>query len=686
MKKILIFACMASLMFSSCGDRTPANKTIRVPEMELANHEPHKSLQRFISDPENEGASVVVRDPNINRDGVSTNPINTRVCALIERGLLDKKFNPRDRRLFENAVAKLEDGSDYPAIRKVTGTDLIFEITQFSAIEFPVNEYYNSNNPNRPYPFEIRKDKKTVITPTYSLIGFSIEIKVILLSDNLIAGIFKYNKIPCLYGCEVSLFDENNLRYINPDTKKTVIAKEEASQGGISFDKYDKEIADFISNVVIPTMFAEMKGEKPTTGESMSEINVIRNKIEKPEAKESTDLAITTYGKKEAKEEYRKNLKEANEILKQRLKGADREEQKEAMKEYSKKVKEEQEILRQRLKGKSREEIQEEEANQALEIENQYREMALSSPNSFDMASSVSDLIFQTITKESKKSDQYKTDEERFSNLKDKEQIMSYISSITTNVASFPDENNETAVFYCKRAEGSDVALLLFLDGKCIGMGTKNKGLLTKIPKSAGIHAVSLRDKDKELLNIPVDYTFKTYYPFEWNRNTVNLTTASTEKVNSANTSVASSSNSYDIANSVSDLILQAITKESKKHEQYKTDEERFSQLKDRKQILDYIASVTNSVGSPQEIENNVVFYCEGAKGNDLALLLFLDGRCIGIGTKNKGLLTQMPKISGIRALSLWNNDKEILNIPVNFSFKTYYPFEWERNVIKLKN
>jgi hypothetical protein len=764
MKRIFILLLIGLSMSYICsyGQKISGKAMIKVPEIETSNHTTN-SLQRFISDPENEGASVVVRDPNINKDGVSTNPINTRVCALIERGLMEKKLNPRDRRLFENAVAKLEDGSDFPTIHKVTGTDLIFEITQFNAVEFSVSEYYDSDNPSRKYSFLIKKDKKNILKPTYTLIGFSIEIKVILLADNLIAGIYKYNKIPCTDGCEITLIGENNLRYINSETRKTVVAKETSLQDRISFDRYDKEISDFISDVVLPSMFAEMKGtdkimlntvasetkgitqEKTidqthnTVASETKEIAQINGfdeeivklmrtdfsllyKVDKKyknqeltEAKlkehmrvltesyrkagysrefikETLQKEIQEYEKKMetpsyANEEYKESIKKAEEIFKQKLKTGDKEVQKEAKQEYDEKVKEAQRIRNQRLGGKyvpSKEEIQEEETKKTLEAEQRENEIALSAPNSFVMSNSVSDLILQIITKEDKKHAQYKTDKERFDNLKDREQIINYISSITTNVASFPNENNDTAVFYCKRAAGNELGLLLFLDGNCIGIGTKNKGLLTKIPSSqfTGIRTLSLWNKDKELLSVPVDFSFKTYYPFKWDRNNITLADKVSDKA-----AVVSSSNSYEMSNSVSDLIVQTISQETKKHEQYKTDEEKFNQLKGKKQIIDYITTVTNTVtGSPQEDNETVVFFCEGAKGNDVVLLLFMDGRCIGIGTKNKGLLTQIPKTTGIHTLSLWSNDKEVLKMPVNFSFKTYYPFEWERNVIKLKN
>jgi hypothetical protein len=732
MKRILIFACIASLMVGSCGGPRDLTKTIKVPPEQAWDNFSHSSLQRFITD--NPGSSVVVRDPNINRDGVSNDAPTSRVCSLIEAALMRRGFNPRDRRLFENSVAKLEDGSDYPKIREVTGTDLIFEVSSFRKEYYTVFEYHDVQGTHK---FEIDMGrKKPTLYPRYILTGFSIEIKVILLSDNLIAGTYKYYQTPCTENgdCVVTFFDEKGLRYRATKANKEINADDESESARIErrSEQFDREVSDFINNVVILSMFAHMEGGKALernvlernseNGFDEEIVELMRtdvilvskvNKEELSEAKLNEVIRIMTenfrqrgtsreyvkeilqkeiqeyekklaapYSKKEAKQEYKASVKKAKEILDQRLKEEGREGKKDAKQEYDKSIKEAKETLDQRLKGKNRRE----DTGKVFATEAQDRELALSSPNSSAMVSSVSDLILQAIARESKKSEQYKNDEERFSNLKDKEQIVSYISSITTNVASFPDENNTMAVFYCKRAGGYDGALLMFLDGNCIGIGTRNKGLLTKIPTSTGIHTLSLRDKNKELLNIPVDYSFKTYYPFEWNNNNINLITVAADKGDNKNAIL--SPNSYDMSNSVSDLILQAITKESTKHEQYKTDEERFSQLKDKKQIFDYIASITTNVAdSPERIENNVVFFCEGASGNEVVLLLFMDGRCIGVGTKNKGLLSQMPKISGIRTLSLWSNDKkEVVNMPINFDFKTYYPFEWERNTVKLKN
>jgi hypothetical protein len=790
--KNIIFACIITLFcFTStlsCNSCRSASttKTVKVLDESAISSDNYSSpsLQRFVSDPENQGASVVVRDLNRNRDGVSTNPVNSRVCALIEQGLMKKNYNPRDRILFENTVAKLEDGSNYPAIHKVTGTDLIFEITQFSALEYGVNEYFDAVS--RSYPFQIKKDRKEIITPTYILVGFSIEIKVILLADNLIAGIFKYNQVPCLDGCPVTNFTESSLTYINSVNGQTSFAKEISTHNIVSFDKYDRQISDFISNFVIPTMFRQMSGEKitntemPVSRQTSMPTSMPRQGNDDELAKIVAAAAVTTAEQQESGQ--RKRVADETTESPKSGQGCACEVQAEDAiqnlrpfdiqkleKEIIKKTKKMGGIVtdsravalnslcpegwraptyaellcmyRDKDKiggfgngglyysskfnklgsagidfdsGKEKtingirtanlrcvrcggDELAANGSQMTVEKgivsdeKEKEKELALSSPNSYDMAGSVSNLIFDAV-KDSKKSGKYTNDEERFENMKDRSQIANYIMSITTDVANFPGENSGKTVFYCKREEGKDMVLLLFLDGKCVGVGTKNKGLLTKMPADqfTGMHTVSLWNSEKVLLTIPVDFSFKTYYPFEWNRNTLSLATISANKSDGENPVVSSSSsssaNSNEISNSISDLILQNITsQEPKKHDRYKTDEERFDNLKDKKTIMDYINSVTANVASPGK-NSGVTFFCESAKGNDLNLLLFLDGKCIGTGTKSKGLLAQTPKIDGIHTLSLWCNDKKMLEMPVNFSFKAYYLFEWNRNNISLKN
>jgi len=315
------------------------------------------------------------------------------------------------------------------------------------------------------------------------------------------------------------------------------------------------------------------------------------------------------------------------------------------------------------------------------------RQIALSATNSYSMSSSVSDLILQAITKqEPKNANKYKTDEERFNQLKKREEITKYINTITSDVGGYPNENNNYITFFCKKEQGNEMALLFFLDGSCIGIGSKNKGLLTRIPNSqkAGIHNVAIWNQERELFSTPIDFANKTYYSFEWGRNGIS-NSKETKDTESNNSFV----NSFDLSKPISELIKGAIEKQNKKYDTFKTDETRFSNLKNYEDITKYIISMTNSVEDiPQNNAENLFFYVKKANGNELALLFFLDGKCIGAGTRNKGLIIQIPKQAyrGMHTLSIWCSEKELLNTPVNFDFKSNYVFEWNRNAVILAN
>jgi hypothetical protein len=247
------------LLITSC---TSSKLFIKIPQ-ERAENFTHPSLRKFVTNPENKGASVVVRDPNVTKDGASTSGDTYRLSALIERGLMKKGYITRDRKLFDNAVAKMENNSDYVALREKTGTDLLFEITHFGWDEYVVKEAYKKNEK---VPFKSKKEN--VYIP---LVGFSIEIKVILLQDNLIAGTYKYFYTPCSSkdgGCEVVDWTTDKrgsqlvYKYPKSDKEEIINVGQEESSRKISLaEKLDKELSEFISNVVVPSMFKEM-GEK----------------------------------------------------------------------------------------------------------------------------------------------------------------------------------------------------------------------------------------------------------------------------------------------------------------------------------------------------------------------------------------------------------------------------------------
>ncbi|MDR1122218.1 MAG: hypothetical protein LBM08_15090 [Dysgonamonadaceae bacterium] len=262
MKRVFLFACMAVVtlvLFNSCGGSRAMYFTL--PQEEPLSNYTDNSLRRFVQDPENEGASVVVREPF---DKGSWPGLQNRVASLVENGLMRNKYNPRNRRLFENAMEKLEDGSDYVTIRQKTNTDLIFEV-DFNIDEYAVSEYsLRRGQGAKKIPFVIGS-KKDQINPIYMVYGFSIEIKVILLADNKIAGVYKYYQTPCIDGCRIKTYDANKLTYFVPADPTKNIISDESARVQTRWEKYEKQISEFINNIVIPNMFAEIKTGSPVS-------------------------------------------------------------------------------------------------------------------------------------------------------------------------------------------------------------------------------------------------------------------------------------------------------------------------------------------------------------------------------------------------------------------------------------
>lgn len=237
---------------------TPPAKLIKI-EQEQPDTYTNRSLSRFIA--QNPKAAVVVRDPNAVSGGVSSSSRSNMVCNLIERALMQKGYNPRDRKMFESVVSKMGDNSDYSDIAKKTNTELLFEVTHFSLEdEYPVNSYYQ-NTAKMP----LTTFNKSLSSVTF--MGFSIEIKVVLLQDNLIGGTYKYYYTPCAApdgGCKITSYNKDTgvLYYLSPksDKEETLEGsqKSESAKKETRDEKWSKQLGQFISSVVIPDMFKRM--------------------------------------------------------------------------------------------------------------------------------------------------------------------------------------------------------------------------------------------------------------------------------------------------------------------------------------------------------------------------------------------------------------------------------------------
>jgi hypothetical protein len=193
----------AVLLLGACSVVT---KQIITLEPEPASVSTHPSLSKFIA--QNPGAAVVVRDPNATMGGVSASGKTNELCGIMERALMKRGYNPRDRRLFESVAEKMSD-IDYVKLGEQTRTDLIFEITNFTEEEYIVRNYEEYKDIYLPIllPILLKRDavSQEKLKEPRTLHGYSIEIKVVLLQDNLIGGTYKYFYTPCsLSGCDFS--------------------------------------------------------------------------------------------------------------------------------------------------------------------------------------------------------------------------------------------------------------------------------------------------------------------------------------------------------------------------------------------------------------------------------------------------------------------------------------------------
>jgi hypothetical protein len=268
----LVVVVAVAIGIASCRPRgprvaaaPPAPKKIKI-EQKVADNFTNPALKRFVTD--NEGSSVVVRDPKAASGSVSGVQDNSRVCSLIEQGLLRSGFNVRDRLIFEQMVSKM-DNFDAKQLHEKTGTDLIFEITNISRESYPVDGYTMGE---RKIPFKCIEDaedkngnpiidkrgnpvKRSVPCSKY-FYGYSIEIKVLMLEDNRQGGLYKYYYVPCSEGegCDYVKMDANNTLYF-----RTSKENKEFTIKGMDDKVDDEQFMAFVTKTVIPRMLEDIK-------------------------------------------------------------------------------------------------------------------------------------------------------------------------------------------------------------------------------------------------------------------------------------------------------------------------------------------------------------------------------------------------------------------------------------------
>ena len=174
----------------------------------------NKNLQTFLKN--NPSPKIVLRVPNVEENVTSKITSDQQIMLTqrekererndiyynaIEKELLKAGFSVRDRGLFNEVLKKMQRDTkqniDYSQIKDLTNTDLILEVVKIDpAIKYVTNEYFTVG----------RKDRiKTSTSSTeYKKYGASAEFKIIMVSNNELAGSYKFHYTPCLEGCSTS--------------------------------------------------------------------------------------------------------------------------------------------------------------------------------------------------------------------------------------------------------------------------------------------------------------------------------------------------------------------------------------------------------------------------------------------------------------------------------------------------
>lgn len=135
----------------------------------------------------------------------------------IENQLLASGFIVRDRQLFNQIIGNNDNTVDYEVLKKKSDTELIIELTKIDPkVIYKTNKFYTKND-------EERVEKSY----TYERFGASVEFKVILISSNEFAGVYKFNYTPCIEGCVIS----KSLKELTKERKAKEKEKTKAYEG-----------------------------------------------------------------------------------------------------------------------------------------------------------------------------------------------------------------------------------------------------------------------------------------------------------------------------------------------------------------------------------------------------------------------------------------------------------------------
>lgn len=154
---------------------------------------PTTRLKEFMRN--HESPKIVLRVPNPELITTETGD-NDLLFNSIEKEFTKAGYRVRDRALFEEILSKSDDDISYEEISKRTDTDLILELVKLDTdVLYETNKYYTYSGNQRLFPNNIVLDAR----------GAEVRFKLILISENELAGNFTFHYVPCPNGCDVEV-------------------------------------------------------------------------------------------------------------------------------------------------------------------------------------------------------------------------------------------------------------------------------------------------------------------------------------------------------------------------------------------------------------------------------------------------------------------------------------------------
>tara|TARA_R110002124_G_scaffold286610_1_gene468027 strand:- start:765 stop:1475 length:711 start_codon:yes stop_codon:yes gene_type:complete len=190
MKKTLLIGIGIAILTISCGTPLSTIRTVKFSDKkdEITTT---PSLKEYLST--NPNPKIVLRtNSRLITDNVTEKEQNNYLFNAIESELLKSGFVVRDRQLFDKILTNSDNNKDYENLQQKSDTDLIIELTNLDrSIVYQTNKYYDNNG----------REKTSTMLATKNYYGATIEFKVIMINTNEFAGIYKFNYVPCVTGC-----------------------------------------------------------------------------------------------------------------------------------------------------------------------------------------------------------------------------------------------------------------------------------------------------------------------------------------------------------------------------------------------------------------------------------------------------------------------------------------------------